>query len=90
MVRQVCILPGAMSEITDLSSGQNNLICQSQAELVSETTFIKIKTQLHFGWSESQGGVYGEYFSLEYGQYDQREILAEIKQINAVHLPFHT
>lgn len=53
--------------------------------------FIKIKIQLHFGQPGFSGRIHGEdFFSLEYGEYEQREILAEIQQINAVHLPFHT
>lgn len=87
VVREMCILLGTMSEITDLSAGQKNLTYQSQAELDSEAIFTKIKTQLCFGHSESSGK--SEYFSLENGEDEQKEILAEIKQINVVHLPFH-
>lgn len=65
LVRQVCLSPGSMSEITDLSCG-HNWIRQPRGELVSETVSIQINSNSTLVGLIPQGAAYGEYFNPEH------------------------
>lgn len=80
-VRHVCILPGSTSEVTDVSSGHGSMGRQPPGGLVSETAFVKVKTQLHFGWSEPSRRRCSEHISLGGGAHEERRILAGGEQL---------
>ena len=47
-----------------MSSGHGSMGRQPPGGLVSETAFVKVKTQLHFGWSKPSRRRCSEHISL--------------------------